>query len=196
MRNYYNYSHYWQKRGINYFLDFKASGNFINQEKILIKVLRKIKFKTVFEIGAGFGRITKIILDNFDIKKYLALDISDHQIQNLKKYVGKRKYQLYHKTADFLEYEPTSFPCKNYDLVIAVETLMHIPPTKIDLFVNKMINLSRKHVLNIDFSLNEKIELRSYNFAHNYDSIYSGYRLDYSKLFFNKSQALFCIQKN
>ena len=43
---------------------------------------------TVLELGCGFGRITKLLLLNFpNIKEYLAVDLSQHQIENAKEYV-------------------------------------------------------------------------------------------------------------
>ncbi|MGH9998111.1 MAG: class I SAM-dependent methyltransferase, partial [Nitrososphaeraceae archaeon] len=57
---------------------------------MLLDYLKSIipPFKSVLELGCGFGRITKLILSNFpDIQVYTAVDLSPHQIQNAREYL-------------------------------------------------------------------------------------------------------------
>ena len=65
-----------------------------NEENKFIEYLKNIEFNTVFEFGCGFGRMTKLILDNFDINDYTAIDVSIDQINNAKKQ-GMDKVKFY-----------------------------------------------------------------------------------------------------
>ena len=40
---------------------------------------------------------------------------------------------------------------KKFDLVIAAEVLLHILPSEINEVVSKLVNISNKHVVNIDW---------------------------------------------
>ena len=65
---------YWKKRGKHYHLEKHP------EPTELINHLKSISFDSVLEFGCGSGRITKAILDNFDISSYTAFDISSDQI--------------------------------------------------------------------------------------------------------------------
>ncbi|HUT06100.1 MAG TPA: class I SAM-dependent methyltransferase [Nitrosopumilaceae archaeon] len=78
---------YWYETGKEYQDEFEYSEFFKLQEKVFLNVLRELSFESVLEFGCGFGRMTKLILENFPVKKYVAFDLSPHQIQNAKKIV-------------------------------------------------------------------------------------------------------------
>jgi len=81
----YHPNEYWEKRGKVYQKEFVSSKGLELQEKILVDYLKGIHFESVLEIGCGFGRITNKILSNFPEKKYVAIDLSEDQINNAKK---------------------------------------------------------------------------------------------------------------
>ena len=64
------------------------------QEEFLLSHLNGISgsFKSVLELGCGFGRITKLLLTNYNnITEYLAVDISSDQIENAKSLICSTK---------------------------------------------------------------------------------------------------------
>ena len=64
------------------------------QEEVLIAHLNNISgsFKSVLELGCGFGRITQLLLTNYNsIIEYLAIDISPDQIDNAKSLLSSTK---------------------------------------------------------------------------------------------------------
>jgi len=66
---------YWLKRG-EVFSDENLyhKQEYRSQEKTLLHYLSRLNFSSVFEFGCGFGRITRLLLDNFDVKEYLATE--------------------------------------------------------------------------------------------------------------------------
>ncbi|MCI4433336.1 MAG: class I SAM-dependent methyltransferase, partial [Nitrosopumilus sp.] len=77
---------YWKEHGKTYFTNFKYNEDFKKQETKLLDELNKIKFQTVLEYGCGFGRITKLINENFKPINYTAFDISVEQLNNAQKF--------------------------------------------------------------------------------------------------------------
>ena len=65
---------------------------------------------------------------------------------------------------------------REYDLVIATEVLMHIRPKDIGGVISTMLDLSKKHVINVDYYDDE--ELMPHNFKHDYPKLYSGKQLE------------------
>jgi SAM-dependent methyltransferase len=186
---------YWIEQGKTYKEQFHYNKKFELQEQMLIDYLKSSvsipqPFFTVLEVGCGFGRITKLLLSNFpDINEYVAVDISPHQVENAKEYVKPaleaRKRRRNNKdkdndsvnlkfiVSDILSLEQLN---KKYDLVIASEVLLHVLPSQIEQVIQKLVNMSNKHVINIDW-YEEQIPKKtaSHNFIHNYEKIYKSF---------------------
>ncbi|MBV9179659.1 MAG: class I SAM-dependent methyltransferase [Nitrososphaeraceae archaeon] len=181
----YNPQQYWTEQGKTYKEQFRYNKDFRLQEQMLIDYLKRIfplsSSLTVLELGCGFGRITKLLLLNFpNIKEYLAVDLSQHQIENAKEYVRpqeiiiKKKEEKANPDIKFLVSDIQSLQVdKKYDLVIASEVLMHVLPSEINEVICKLVNLSNKHIVNIDW-YEKQIPKRvaPHNFIHIYEEIY------------------------
>jgi len=176
----YNPDEYWYERGKLYQKNFKYDRSMRLQEELLIKYLTDNIFtsdesvKSVLELGCGFGRITKFLLTNFSsIKEYLAMDLSPHQLENAKKYVGSTNAKITFFQSDIQTLNTNN---KKYDLVIISEVLLHIVPSEIESIIKKIISLSNKHIVNIDWyedNLPPDYKKRAtHNFIHQYESIY------------------------
>ena len=109
------------------------------------------------------------------IKEYLAVDLSPHQIENAKKYVGFTDNKITFSVSDIQSLNTN----KKYDLVILSEVLLHVLPSDIDSVIKKVISLSNKHIINIDWyedNLPPDYKKRAtYNFIHQYEAIYKKY---------------------
>ena len=165
----YNPENYWKKRG----RDFHDEGIYLkekyrNQEKELLNYLRGLKFESVLEIGCGYGRITKMLLENFEIKEYFAIDISDDLISEAKKLCKNFAVKFLVGDIRKLNLE------RKYGLVIGCEVLMHVPPEDIENTMRILVSYSQKHIINIDWhqKTNPRLKAR-HNFIHNYESIYN-----------------------
>ncbi len=175
----YNPSEYWHERGKKYKENFRYDKSKRLQEEFLITHLNGISgsFKSVLELGCGFGRITQLLLTNYsNITEYLAVDISPHQIENAKTLLSSTKLTSQVKL-DFLVSDIQSLKLDSqYDLVILSEVLLHILPTEIDSIIKKLIALSKKHIINIDWYAEHPPRIQArHNFIHQYDALYKKY---------------------
>jgi SAM-dependent methyltransferase len=175
----YNPSEYWHERGKIYKQDFRYDANKRLQEEFIIDYLNGISgsFKSVLELGCGFGRITKLLLTNFDnITEYLAVDISPHQIENAKNLLSSMNISNKVKL-DFMVSDIQSLNLdKKYDLVILSEVLLHILPTEIGSIIKKLLSLSKKNIINIDwYEENPPKKQAPHNFIHQYETLYKKY---------------------
>lgn len=130
------------------------------QLPLLIETLKKEldfgKIETVLEVGVGYGRVAKALLDDPDnvINLYDGVDISEKAINQSEEYlkehmIGSYTHQGYcpYPSEDF---ETCPIP-EIYDMVISVET-MSVVPHDIRPWIDKMISLSKKYVVNLDFT--------------------------------------------
>jgi trans-aconitate methyltransferase len=170
---------YWYERGKRYREEFRPNEKSALQEKILLDYLINISlsssFSTVLELGCGFGRITKLLLSNFpDIQEYTAIDLSPDQIENAKEFVRSVIETKEHNPLTFIVSDIQSFQNdKKYDLVISAEVLLHILPSEIEQVMNKIVNMSNEHVINIDwYQRKAPRNVAPHNFIHQYEKIY------------------------
>jgi len=141
----------------------------------LINISTFSSFSTVLELGCGFGRITKLLLSNFpDIQEYTAIDLSSDQIENAKEFVRSVIETKEHNPLTFIVSDIQSFQNdKKYDLVISAEVLLHILPSEIEQVMNKIVNMSNEHVINIDWYQRKAPQnVAPHNFIHQYEKIY------------------------
>ena len=169
--NDYNPIPYWREAGKTYYQDFKNNDVYFNQEVKLLEYLGDVApnkspaFESVLELGCGFGRITKVITDTFIIGEYVAVDVSPEQLSHVK---VDEEVNL-----KLIESDIRSFTSRRkFDLVIAVEVLMHQLPSEVESIIAKMKSLSKKHVMSLDYYCEENVELAPHNFNHDYPSLY------------------------
>ena len=113
--------------------DEKTWGEFFNPVKILETLGISKKIGDVAEFGCGFGRITKLVLENFPIKRYVAFDLSPDQIPNAKKNCNSFDVDFHVSTIQDFEYK------EKFDLVFGSEVLLHVKPSNIHKIVLKQL---------------------------------------------------------
>lgn len=165
---------YWIKRGKVYRQQFKHDKKREMQENMLIDHLKSLSpFHSVLEVGCGFGRITKLIFENFpSIKEYLAVDLSPEQIEEAEKYVGDG---IDRNILKFMATEIQSLDLNvKYDLVLSVSVLLHILPNEIGSIMNKLIGMTARDMINVDwYEIPMPEDGANHNFVHLYERIYS-----------------------
>lgn len=171
---YYDYVEYWKHDGKlsrQDSLAFRLNKDHEAQEAPLIEAFKEVNPDHVLEIGAGWGRIVKLLKGQVICEHYTAMDISYERLkQILDKSVGRI-------VDDFMTYDPIDMgedtDTPHYDLILAVEVLMHIPPNIIDKFVKKMKQYADTIIiLDYDPEQPRDIKLADHNFLHNYDKLF------------------------
>lgn len=150
---------FWAERGVEPALRDEE------EDKFILGHLNKLSFKSVLDIGCGDGRMADLIFKNFNIERYVGIDLSKDRLMMLEK-------KSYPATLVYGDYLKTIFP--QFDLIIASHVLLHIHPFNIKDFIRKMTNES-KHIIHIDYFPvpgKEHKEMEYYNFLHPYPELY------------------------
>lgn len=199
----YNPKDYWLEQGKVYKNNFKYNNKFELQERMLLDYLTSNIFTsdsegrpvelTVLEVGCGFGRITRLLLESFGkaIVKYVAVDMSHDQIRNAREYVeqsylkggggtavddsdGRKGERLEFVVSDIQSLNSTDAANHSYDLVLSCEVLLHVLPSEIQKVVYQLTEMSNKHIINVDWYEDEvPKKVAPHNFIHRYEEIYS-----------------------
>ena len=138
---------YWANQGLAYEKTHRAFQGterafFRRQEIALVGFLKKLKFDSVLEFGCGFGRVTRLICDEFATKAYEAFDLSEEQLASARLACPDVKFDM----ATLQDYQPAETP----DLVIGVEVLLHVPPDEIEQMLARLASWTGKYLVHID----------------------------------------------
>ena len=164
---------YWKQRGKKFDEELEKQSCYVksimrNQEKNVIKILRKNRWEKILEVGCGSGRLTKKIAELPEIEKFVAMDISPDLIENAKK--NTRGQTIEFQCIDLQNYNPK----EKFDLVFSCEVMMHIPHQEIKNIISKIVSFSKQKVILAEFFDPEKIgsSLGGYCFVHDYKKIF------------------------
>lgn len=154
-----------------------------NQHELILKVIRSENPKSILEVGSGFGRNIKWLIEN-GVKAEIitGTDISTNMLKQSKKYIDNHRVNL--RKADVL-----NLPFKNnaFDLVLVFAVLMHVKPSQIKNALSEIKRVSGKSIIIVEqnYLSNAKFEASKwYTFLHDYRNIFSGLSfviLDYKK---------------
>lgn len=169
-----NTDRYWMDRGRCYKAEFRRHNpltrfRFWQQERAVRKELKALNgIESILEVGCGFGRITKLLLELPGVKRIVATDISEDQIKAARQAIDDPRVEFRCISVLDLDY------AREFDLLIASEVLMHIPPANIVQAIQNMEAASKRHVMNIDwYAPNEPLEAGGYCWQHDYSAMYS-----------------------
>jgi trans-aconitate methyltransferase len=130
------------------------------QERALKSVLAGLEFDSALEVGCGLGRITAM-LGTDDLT---AIDIGADQVVVTRQRVPSAVVEQ----ARIQDYEPD----RQWDLVLASEVLMHIPPDDIQAVVDKLQRLSRRWVVTLDWTEPITRRVLPHTWLHDYRSLF------------------------
>lgn len=145
--------------------------------------LREIS--SVLEVGAGTGRMTKIVIDEFgiddegSIMRYDCVDLQYDRL-TLAETIGPwnvRKLNWWNMDITGQDFD-IIMRGKQYDLVLASEVFMHIKPSDIETVLKRITSLLAPNglIINIDWFYEEEgddIAMKPWCFIHDYDKLYT-----------------------
>lgn len=133
-----------------------------DQEVKLLEALQGLKPKSILEIGVGFGRVGKLLCEEWPDARYTGVDISPARIAEAREILPSHAKLV---EADFLDWDGPGEWC---DLVIAVEVLMHVRPSDLGYAVEMLRLWSRWCVVTVDWTEPIDGPVAPWNFLHNY----------------------------
>jgi trans-aconitate methyltransferase len=157
---------HWQERGARYEREFRRKPAFDAQEAAILDVLDGLSFRSILEVGCGFGRVTRLVAERWPDVPITALDLSTEQLASLQSAVPR---------VQTVESTIQGFTSRRkWDLVLAVEVLMHVPPDQIEKVVGKLRRLARTNLVSVDWAVpyGDTRELGGTDFCHDYAALY------------------------
>ncbi len=137
---------YWEKRGETYFeeeeplfVPTKAIGQ---RARFLSAEIKKLKPKTILEVGCGYGAILKQMKQDMKDTRIVGVDFSSTQLDKARRWVNDDAIEML--MADATKRLP--FPDNSFDMVFTSGVIMHIPPPHSSKAREEMIRVSRKYI--------------------------------------------------
>jgi SAM-dependent methyltransferase len=143
MNDQFDVNQYWLNRGRTYLGESRLFQDYHRQqEQFLIETLRRsgIEPGRILELGCGFGRITRLLANNFPEARVLALDLSPEQLANAQRYCSGLTRVEFHPY-DF--YSGQALPGGPADLAVAIEVFLHHPPELIRSLLGRVREAAR-----------------------------------------------------
>jgi SAM-dependent methyltransferase len=151
---------YWTERGSSYAESFNPE-LYVEQERAIEDALAGLDFWTVLEVGCGFGRIARLLQRVRPGAVYVGIDISKTML------AARGDAPGYYVASSLADYHPAG----RFDLVLAVEFLMHQPPDDVAAAVDKLRRLAHHHVVTVDWTEPVDRQTAAHNFRHDYDAL-------------------------
>lgn len=163
---------YWKARGLRYREELVEGTERMEhaaaQENAVVDLLRGLDFRTYVEVGCGFGRVMKRVVDAFS-PAVVGIDLSLDQLRAARTYVPAAASRL---VAGVLEHLPLRDG--SADLVLASEVLMHLDRGQVTAAIREMARVTRRYVVSVDwyedFMVGEQVR---YGFVHDYGALYA-----------------------
>lgn len=141
--------------------------------ELLVERLKGLRFKSVFECGAGYGLMTRVLMKNFRGKTYVCMDLSEDQIEAAKRYLSwhyeRKKVKI--MQGDIIHYQSK----KKYDLVFCSTVLSHIPEQFVEKAIENVCALSKKHIVIVEPTTDVIARLKKNDdqWLHNYKILFA-----------------------
>lgn len=152
---------YWSERGKIYEQQAKDGGWWDGEQEHLADFLGGLSFRSVLELGCGFGRVGASIKARWPDVQYTGIDISPDLVAAAR----KRLPDSHIIEADMVTFSST----RKWDLVLAISALSHVPPEDIGIVVAKIKNWARRDIVVVDW--NKVGGLTPYQAGHPFESL-------------------------
>lgn len=155
------------------------------QHKWMLKKIKAAKPESLLEIGCGFGRNIKFLIDNgVSAHKITGIDISKNMIKEAKKYIGNNKVNLLVGDAKNLKFLDQEFA-----LTLVHGVFMHIKPRDIKTAIKDALRVTKNVLINVEQNYPAREE-KEYTFVHNYKKLYKESGASIKECVHNKEDGL------
>lgn len=152
------------------------------QHEWILQKIKDIKPQSILEIGCGFGRNIKFLIDNGVIpKKITGVDISQKMLKKAKQYINTSDVRLV-----ISDIHKLPFSDKSFDLVLLHGILMHVSKQNIEVALKEVFRVTNKWIIAVEQNYNGN----EYTFVHDYKKLlryFGGEITEYKK---DKTQGL------
>lgn len=165
---------YWFLRGIRFKDEDEGyQAKLFEQHDLIKQKVFDLNPQTVLEIGCGFGRNIKFLIEDCKVapEKITGIDFSKTMLMNARKYLKEYLPKVELKNGSVLD---IPFGENQFDLVLVHGVFMHIDPENLTQAIKETYRVCAKCVIQVeefDFSkLNQKSN--DYTFIHDYEKSY------------------------
>lgn len=152
---------YWDERGKVYEQQAIDGGWWDGEQEHLPDLLETLTFSSVLEVGCGFGRVGASIKRRWPQVEYTGIDISADLVAGAQKRLpGSEIIE-----ADMVSYEAD----RQWDLVLAISALSHIPPEDIGGVIAKIKRWAAGDIVVVDW--NAPGSKTAYQHGHYFESL-------------------------
>lgn len=178
LRGGYDPQNFWEGWGKT-FVNDPWQHKIYKHHKEIFKLIQKDNPKKILDIGCGFGRNIKFLLESgMQESKLTGVDISSSMIKSAKKYLKGNSVALYCAPANELP-----FKAKSFDFGIVHSVLMHVSPNKIDTVMNELkrvIGGGKLVVVEQNYRGDESS--MKYTFIHDYKALFKKHAIKIEKI--------------
>jgi trans-aconitate methyltransferase len=134
------------------------------QAAALMDAVGRKQVSSILEVGCGFGRIGRLLVEKWPNATYTGIDISQDRISEARAALPDHATLV---EADLLEYDTDH----SFDLVVAVEVLMHVRPEEVEEAVERLQLWSHRHIYTVDWDTPIAKAPAAHNFLHDYEAL-------------------------
>lgn len=134
------------------------------QHDAIAAVLRELEWESVLDLGCGFGRMGMLVKEMRPKASYTGVDITPSLLASARRHLPDAEF----KDGDVLD---VKLGQRKWDLVMAVELLVHLRDDDAAAAVDRMKRWSRAHVVSCDWYVPGAADGES-SFMHDYPALY------------------------
>lgn len=148
LRGSYNPLFFWEQWGKT-FIDEPMQRAIYPQHKWILQLLLREKPRTLLEVGCGFGRNIRYILDHYPYPLVITgIDFSTTMLENAKTYLGmKQASSVTLQHADVLK---LPFSSASFDTILCHGVLMHMGPRTVEKAISELVRVTKNTLIVIE----------------------------------------------
>ena len=159
------------------------------QHPWLLSRLQQARPHSILEVGCGFGRNIKFLLENHDFDNIVGVDFSRSMLARARRVYGISSSRLTCADANNLPFADNSFDC-----VFTMGLLMHVPTDRVEKALDEIVRTSRKDIIIMEQWYAAGGKINRFTFQHDYRAMFDKKNLDIlHRQIVKNNEQLLCI---